>query len=79
MDVQGLLRLDADLERFVEDIFRVLTSYLEHYYSGRPHRGVGLDVRVPAVVGTVTKLPVVDRVERVDVLAGLIHEYRRAA
>jgi transposase InsO family protein len=58
---------------------RVLTSYLEHYNSGRPHRGIGLDVPVPATVATVTTLPVVDRVERMDVLGGLIHEYRRAA
>jgi hypothetical protein len=54
---------------------RILTSYLEHYNRGRPHRGIGLDVPVPAPVATVTALPI----ERVDVLGGLIHEYRRAA
>jgi len=58
---------------------RVLTSYVEHYNGARPHRGIGLDVPVPAPVTTVTTLPVVKRVERVDVLGGLIHEYRRAA
>jgi len=58
---------------------RVLSSYLEHYNSGRPHRVIGLDVPVPAPLATVTTLPIGDRVERVDVLGGLIHEYRRAA
>ena len=60
-------------------LHRVLTDYLEHYNGGRPHRGIGLDVPVPTPLATVTTLPVVDRVERVDVLGGLIHEYRRAA
>jgi putative transposase len=58
---------------------RVLTGYLEHYNRARPHRGIGLDVPVPAPVETVTVLPCGGRVERVDVLGGLIHEYRRAA
>jgi hypothetical protein len=42
---------------------RVLTRYLEHYNSGRPHRGIGLDVPAPALAGTVTTLPEVNRVE----------------
>jgi putative transposase len=54
---------------------RVLTSYLEHYNTSRPHRGIDLDIPV----ATVTALPTGRRVERVDVLGGLIHEYRRAA
>jgi transposase InsO family protein len=58
---------------------RVLTRYLEHYNTARPHRGLDLDVPVPAPMATVTELPAVRRVERVDVLDGLIHEYRRAA
>jgi putative transposase len=58
---------------------RILTDYLEHYNTGRPHRGIGLDVPVYASAGTVTALPAGGRVERVDVLGGLIHEYRRAA
>jgi putative transposase len=58
---------------------RVLTSFLEHYNTGRPHRGIDLEVPVPSPVATVTALPVAGRVERVDVLGGLIHEYRRAA
>jgi transposase InsO family protein len=54
---------------------RVLSSYLEHYNTGRPHRGLELAVPAPAV----TTLPTSGRVERVDVLGGLVHEYRRAA
>ena len=58
---------------------RVLTRYLEHYNTGRPHRGIGLQTPVLATAATVTTLPVAGSVERVDVLGGLIHEYRRAA
>jgi transposase InsO family protein len=58
---------------------RVLTRYVEHYNTGRPHRGIDLDVPVPAPVATLAALPVASRVERIDVLGGLIHEYHRAA
>jgi putative transposase len=58
---------------------RVLVRYVEHYNTGRPHRGIDLDVPVPALAATVTTLPLAGRVERVDVLGGLIHEYRHAA
>jgi transposase InsO family protein len=58
---------------------RILTRYLEHYNTARPHRGLDLDAPMPAPMATVTELPAVRRVERVDVLDGLIHEYRRAA
>jgi hypothetical protein len=54
---------------------RVLTAYLEHYNTARPHRGINLDVPAPAPIATVTTLPAAGRVERVDVLGGLIHEY----
>jgi len=58
---------------------RVLTRHLEHYNMSRPHRGIDLETPVPAPVARVTALPTGRRVERVDVLGGLIHEYRRAA
>jgi putative transposase len=58
---------------------RVLSRYVEHYNTGRPHRGIDLEVPVSAPMATVTVLPVAGRVERVDVLGGLIPEYRRAA
>jgi hypothetical protein len=58
---------------------RAVTGSLEHYNSGRPHRGIGL--AVPAPVGALK--PVFTdahaRVERLDVLGGLTHQYRRAA
>jgi putative transposase len=59
---------------------RVLATYLEHYNIRRPHRGIAL--QPPAAAG----LPPIPahcqpptRVERVDVLGGIIHEYRSAA
>jgi putative transposase len=60
---------------------QVLTGYLEHYNTGRPHRDIGLEVPVPAGrLRTVEQFIGPDeRIERVDVLGGLIHEYRRAA
>jgi putative transposase len=59
-------------------LHHVLTRYVEHYNAGRPHRGIDLEVPVP-VPAPVTRLPSVRIVERVDVLGGLVHEYRRAA
>jgi putative transposase len=60
---------------------RILTAYVEHYNAARPHRGIGLAVPVPS--GGLTSLETSTRaeasIERVDVLGGLIHEYRRAA
>lgn len=61
-----------------EQLHQVLAEYLRHYNAGRPHRGIDLDVPVPAAA-RVTTLPTAARVERVDVLGGLIHEYHRAA
>ena len=58
---------------------RVLTRYVEHYNTGRPHRGIDLETPVSGPVAPVTPLPGNGRVERVDVLGGMIHEYRRAA
>ena len=57
---------------------RVLHAYLAHYNRGRPHRGIDLQPPIAAGPAAVTTLPV-KAVERVDVLGGLIHEYRRAA
>jgi putative transposase len=57
----------------------VLTRYLEHYNTGRPHRGIDLDLPVPPPAAAATMVPFAGSVERVDVLGGLVHEYRRAA
>ena len=60
---------------------RVLAGYLEHYNTGRPHRGIGLEVPVP--VGPLRPVePFTDPhapVERVDVLGGLSRKYRHVA
>jgi hypothetical protein len=43
---------------------RVLTRYVEHYNTGRPHRGIDLEIPVPAPLATVTTLlPAAARVE----------------
>jgi len=59
-------------------LHRVLTAYLRHYNTARPHRGIDLAVPQPAPATAVAPEPV-QHVERIDVLGGLIHEYRRAA
>jgi hypothetical protein len=53
----------------------VLATYVDHYNHARPHRGLGLEV--PAVTDQVSLRT--GPIDRVDVLSGLIHEYRRAA
>jgi transposase InsO family protein len=59
-------------------LYRVLSAYLAHHNSARPHRGLNLQVPVP--VPGADRTGVADGpIERLDVLGGLIHEYRRAA
>jgi hypothetical protein len=58
---------------------RVLTNYVRHYNTARPHRGIDLDVPVPPTDLTTARTERVRHVERADILGGLIHEYRRAA
>jgi putative transposase len=61
-------------------LHRVLTAYLAHYNQARPHRGLGLDIPVPTMATAVAGAgDAAGCIERVDVLGGLIHEYRRAA
>jgi len=54
----------------------VLTEFLDHYNKARPHQG--LDQRIPQPPADVIPLPT-GPVERRDRLAGLVHEYFRAA
>jgi putative transposase len=54
---------------------RVLSAYVEHYNTGRPHRGVHLEAPIPRPVSADPRAPI----RRIDVLGGLVHEYRRAA
>jgi hypothetical protein len=57
----------------------VLTAFLEHYNTAGPHRGIDLEVPAPVPTPTAAGLVPAGRVERIDVLGGLIHEYRHAA
>ena len=52
---------------------RVLTVYIQHYNTARPHRGTNLNVPIEATPITDPTAPI----ERIDLLGGLIHEYRR--
>jgi putative transposase len=62
-----------------QHLLHVLSRHVEHYNTGRPHRGIDLDIPVPAPLATTTMLPDTGLVERIDVLDGLVHEYCRAA
>jgi putative transposase len=58
---------------------RVLADYVRHYNTGRPHRAIALDVPAPPAASIPARTDRVGHIERVDVLSGLIHEYRPAA
>ena len=61
-------------------LHRVLTEYLRHYNTLRPHRSLDLQPPRPAPwLRRVEPDMVESPVHRVEVLGGLIHEYRRAA
>jgi hypothetical protein len=73
-------RLDWTLIWNDGQLRRVLTEYRRNYNTVRPHRS--LDLQPPRPRSPLRSIePVTDEssVERVDVLGGLIHEYRRAA
>src|SRR2546430_13106164 len=72
--------LDWTLVWNERQLSRVLTEYLRHYNTVRPHRS--LDLQSPRRTPRLTLVEsgtVESPVQRVDVLGGLIHEYRRAA
>jgi hypothetical protein len=59
---------------------RVLAEYLRHYNTVRSHRSLDLRPPLPArTLAAVGPATAPAAVQRVDVLGGLIHEYRRAA
>jgi transposase InsO family protein len=62
-------------------LHRVLTEYLRHYNTVRPHRSLDLQPPRPTTSGLTLVQPdsFEPAVNRVDVLGGLIHEYSRAA
>jgi hypothetical protein len=49
--------LDWTLIRNGPYLRRLLTRYVEHYNTGRPHRGIDVDATAPAPVATATMLP----------------------
>jgi hypothetical protein len=61
--------------RHLED---VLAAYVRHYNT-RPHRGLHLGVPAAHNEPAPANLPEIRRIERIDVLGGLVHEYRHAA
>lgn len=72
--------LDWTLVWNQRQLCRVLTEYLRHYNTVRPHRSLDLQPPRPAPRLTLVEPVTVESpVQRVDVLGGLIHEYRRAA
>jgi putative transposase len=54
----------------------VLSCYVTHYNAERPHRALAL---VPPETGNTAVRPANAKIERHDLLGGLIHEYRAAA
>ena len=72
--------LDWTLVWSQRQLCRVLTEYLRHYNTVRPHRSLDLQSPRPTPRLTLVEPGTVESpVQRVDVLGGLIHEYRRAA
>jgi hypothetical protein len=58
-----------------------VTEYLRHDNDVRPHRSLDLQPPKPVRRLALVKAPPATKAEiqRIDVLGGLIHEYRRAA
>jgi hypothetical protein len=54
----------------------MLRTYIAHYNAERPHRALAL---MPPEAGNTAARRVDAKVERHDLLGGLIHEYRAAA
>jgi transposase InsO family protein len=59
--------------RHLESVLRLYTT---HYNRERPHRALALH---PPQPGPAITRPNTGRIERSDLIGGLIHEYRRAA
>jgi putative transposase len=68
--------LDWVLVRNDRHLDRILSAYLAHDNTARPHRGINLDVPTPLAGPTKvdTSPGATGRIARVDVLGGLIHE-----
>ena len=62
-----------------QHLHRVLTQYLRDYHTARPHRSLDLRPPTPTRRLTLVEALNVESVRRIDILDGLIHEYRNAA
>jgi transposase InsO family protein len=72
--------LDWTLVWHERQLHQVLTEYLRHYNTARPHRSLDLHPPRPAPRLTLVEPDTAGApVQRVDVLGGLIHENRHAA
>jgi putative transposase len=69
--------LDWLLIRNQRHLATLLAVFVEHYNQARPHRGINL--QTPNRTPTPSESSGLDRIERIDRLGGLIHEYRHAA
>ena len=71
----------TDISKAVEllDAVQPVAAYVTHYNTARPHRGINLDVPAADRDPTPASLEPIRRIDRVDVLGGLVHEYRHAA
>lgn len=69
--------LDWILIRGRRHLERVLRDYVQHYLRAPPHRG--LDLKTPEPRGDPPECRGAVRLERRDILGGLIHEYEIAA
>jgi putative transposase len=69
--------LDWLLIRNARHLERVLTEFVEHYNTARPHRGIDLEVPIPYV--SAKPLDASMQIKRVDRLGGVLREYSIAA
>jgi transposase InsO family protein len=69
--------LDWLLIRNERHLERVLVEFVDHYNAARPHRGIDLEVPDPPT--SKARFSDAIRVQRVDRLGGLLHEYSIAA
>ena len=73
--------LDGEIFYSLREAQIIIESWRRHYNTVRPHRSLDLQPPRPRASGLTLVQPDTDKspVHRVDVLDGLIHEYRRAA
>ena len=57
----------------------ILSTYVAHYNTARPHRGLNLDIPAAQSPPRPASPAPIRHIERVDLLGGVVHEYRHAA